>query len=142
GWADGQRTCMLLVRRQPGANILDVIDRVKEVIPELGHSISPAIDVQLAMDRAQTIRASVADVEASLVVSIGLVVLVVFLFLRNARATMIPSVAVPLSLVATFGVMYLLDYSIDNLSLMALTISTGFVVDDAIVVTENVARLI
>jgi hydrophobic/amphiphilic exporter-1 (mainly G- bacteria), HAE1 family len=142
GWSDGERTVMLIIRRQPGANILDVIERVKKTIPELAHSISPAIDVHLVMDRAQTIRASVADVEASLVISVALVVLVVFLFLRSVWATVIPSVAVPLSLVATFGVMYLCGYSVDNLSLMALTISTGFVVDDAIVVTENVTRYV
>ncbi|MDB4965618.1 MAG: Cobalt-zinc-cadmium resistance protein CzcA [Myxococcales bacterium] len=142
GWSDGERTVMLIVRRQPGANILEVIDRVKAVIPQLAHSISPAIDVHLTMDRAQTIRAAVADVEASLVISVALVVFVVFLFLRSVWATVIPSIAVPLSLVATFGVMYLCGYSVDNLSLMALTISTGFVVDDAIVVTENVTRFV
>ncbi|HWE26868.1 MAG TPA: efflux RND transporter permease subunit, partial [Polyangia bacterium] len=142
GWSDSERTVMLIVRRQPGANILDVIDRVKKVIPQLASSISPAIDVHLTMDRAQTIRASVADVEASLMISVALVVFVVFLFLRSVWATVIPSVAVPLSLVGTFGVMYLCGYSVDNLSLMALTISTGFVVDDAIVVTENVTRFV
>jgi hydrophobe/amphiphile efflux-1 (HAE1) family protein len=142
GWSDGDRTVVLVVRRQPGANIIEVIDRVKALLPELAYSISPAIDVTVALDRSQTIRASVNDVEVTLVVSVLLVVLVVFLFLRSARATLIPSLAVPLSLIATFGAMYLLDYSLDNLSLMALTISTGFVVDDAIVVTENVARLI
>ncbi|HEX9102726.1 MAG TPA: efflux RND transporter permease subunit, partial [Polyangia bacterium] len=142
GWSDGERTVMLIIRRQPGANILDVIDRVKKTIPLLASSISPAIDVHLTMDRAQTIRASVADVEASLMISVALVVFVVFLFLRSIWATIIPSVAVPLSLVGTFGVMYLCGYSVDNLSLMALTISTGFVVDDAIVVTENVTRFV
>jgi hydrophobe/amphiphile efflux-1 (HAE1) family protein len=142
GWSDGERTVVLVVRRQPGANIIDVIARVKTLLPELAHAMSPAIDVIVALDRSQTIRASVADVELTLLISMVLVVLVVFAFLRSARATIIPSVAVPLSLVATFGAMYLLDYSLDNLSLMALTISTGFVVDDAIVVTENVTRLI
>ena len=142
GWANGERTVVLVIRRQPGANILDVIDRVTAILPGLTRSISPAIDVEVAIDRAQTIRASVKDVEESLVISVALVVLVVFLFLRSARATAIPSVAVPISLIATFGIMYLCDYSLDNLSLMALTISTGFVVDDAIVVTENVARLV
>src|SRR5262249_44824178 len=122
-------------------NILDVIARVKALLPTLAHAISPAIDVEVALDRAQTIRASVHDVEVSLLISVGLVVLVVFAFLRTGRATVIPSVAVPISIVATFGVMYLCGYSLDNLSLMALTISTGFVVDDAIVVTENVTRL-
>jgi hydrophobe/amphiphile efflux-1 (HAE1) family protein len=142
GWSNAERTVVLVIRRQPGANILDVIEQVKKILPSLVSSISPAIDVEVALDRAQTIRASVADVEMSLVISVALVVLVVFVFLRSAWATLIPSVAVPLSLVTTFGVMYLCDYSLDNLSLMALTISTGFVVDDAIVVTENVTRFI
>jgi hydrophobe/amphiphile efflux-1 (HAE1) family protein len=141
-WVDGKRAVMLIIRRQPGANIIQVIDRIKALLPSLTQSISPAIQVEVAIDRAQTIRASVADVEFSLALSVCLVVLVVFVFLRSGWATMIPSVAVPLSLVATFGVMYLLGYSLDNLSLMALTISTGFVVDDAIVVTENVTRFI
>jgi len=140
GWYDGERTVMLFIRRQPGANILEVIDRIKALLPELTRTISPAIDVQIAIDRATSIRRSVHDVERSLMISITLVVLVVFVFLRSARATAIPAVAVPLSLVATFGVMYLLGFSLDNLSLMALTIATGFVVDDAIVVTENVTR--
>ncbi|HEY0990337.1 MAG TPA: efflux RND transporter permease subunit [Kofleriaceae bacterium] len=140
GWYDGERTVMAYVRRQPGANILAVIDRIKEILPELTRTISPAIDVEIAIDRATSIRRSVHDVERSLLISISLVVLVVFVFLRSGRATAIPSVVVPLSLIATFGAMYLLDFSLDNLSLMALTIATGFVVDDAIVVTENVTR--
>jgi hydrophobe/amphiphile efflux-1 (HAE1) family protein len=140
GWYDSERTVMVIVRRQPGANILEVINRVKALLPQLARSIHPGIDVQIALDRAATIRASVHDVERSLVISICLVVAVVFIFLRSGRATAIPSVVVPLSLVATFGVMFLLGYSIDNLSLMALTIATGFVVDDAIVVTENITR--
>jgi multidrug efflux pump len=140
GWYDGERTVMVFIRRQPGANILEVIDRIKALLPELTRTISPAIDVEIAIDRAASIRRSVHDVERSLMISISLVVLVVFVFLRSGRATAIPSVAVPLSLVATFGVMYLLGFSLDNLSLMALTIATGFVVDDAIVVTENVTR--
>jgi hydrophobe/amphiphile efflux-1 (HAE1) family protein len=140
GWFDGERTVLLFVRRQPGANILEVIDRIKQLLPELTHAISPAIDVSVAIDRSMSIRASVHDVERSLMISIALVVVVVFVFLRSARATAIPSVAVPLSLVATFGVMYLAGFSLDNLSLMALTVATGFVVDDAIVVTENVTR--
>jgi hydrophobe/amphiphile efflux-1 (HAE1) family protein len=140
GWYDGERTVMVFIRRQPGANILEVIDRVKELLPELTRMISPAIDVRIAIDRSASIRRSVHDVERSLVISIVLVVLVVFVFLRSGRATVIPSIAVPLSLVGTFGVMYLLGFSLDNLSLMALTIATGFVVDDAIVVTENVTR--
>jgi len=141
-WADGQRAVLIIIRRQPGANIIDVIERVKALLPQLAGSISPAIDVKVQQDRSQTIRASVSDVELTLVISVCLVVLVVFAFLRSIWATAIPSVAVPLSLVGTFGAMYLLSYSIDNLSLMALTISTGFVVDDAIVVTENVARYV
>ena len=140
GWFDGERTVMVIVRRQPGANILEVIRKVKELLPSLMKSISPAIDMTIAIDRAGSIRASVHDVEKTLLISIGLVVLVVFVFLRSARATLIPSVAVPLSLVATFGIMFVLGYSLDNLSLMALTIATGFVVDDAIVVTENITR--
>ncbi len=141
-WADKDRAVLMIVRRQPGANILSTIRRIEAILPELGRSMSPSIKLQVTLDRAQTIRASVQDVEQSLAISVALVVLVVFLFLRSARATLIPSVAVPISLVATFGVMYLLGYSLDNLSLMALTISTGFVVDDAIVVTENVTRFI
>jgi hydrophobe/amphiphile efflux-1 (HAE1) family protein len=139
-WADKDRAVLMIIRRQPGANIIDTIKRIEALLPSLGRSISPAVKINIALDRSQTIRASVRDVEESLAISVGLVILVVFLFLRSFRATLIPSVAVPISLVATFGVMYLLDYSLDNLSLMALTISTGFVVDDAIVVTENVTR--
>jgi hydrophobe/amphiphile efflux-1 (HAE1) family protein len=140
GWVDGKRAVVLIVRREPGANILETIDRVKALLPSLATSISPAIKMQIALDRAGTIRASVRDVEMTLLISIGLVVLVVLLFLRRLRATMIPAVAIPLSLTGTFAVMYLLNYSIDNLSLMALTIATGFVVDDAIVVVENIMR--
>jgi hydrophobe/amphiphile efflux-1 (HAE1) family protein len=139
-WIDGKRAVLCIIRRQPGANIIDVIERVKALLPQLATSISPSIKVEVALDRSQTIRASVEDVEVTLGIAVCLVVLVVFVFLRSGWATSIPSVAVPLSLVATFGVMYLLGYSLDNLSLMALTISTGFVVDDAIVVTENVTR--
>jgi hydrophobe/amphiphile efflux-1 (HAE1) family protein len=142
GWTDGERSVMLIVRRQPDANMLDVIDRVKQVVPEMARSLSPAIDLRVAVDRSRNIRASVRDVETTLGISVLLVVLVVFFFLRSGRATVIPSVAVPLALVGTFAAMYLLGYSLDNLSLMALTISTGFVVDDAIVVTENVSRFI
>jgi multidrug efflux pump len=142
GWFDHSRSVSVIVRRQPGANILEVIDRVKALMPELARAISPAIDVHIAIDRAGTIRASVHDVERTLVISVALVIVVVLLFLRSPRATSVPAAAVPLSLVATFGVMYALGYSLDNLSLMALTIATGFVVDDAIVVTENVMRLI
>jgi hydrophobe/amphiphile efflux-1 (HAE1) family protein len=141
-WKDRDPAIVVIVRRQPGANILDVIDQIRALLPSLSESISPGIDVSVALDRAQTIRASVHDVEISLVLSVLLVVLVVFLFLRSPWATAIPSVAVPLSLFGTFGLMYMFHYSLDNLSLMALTISTGFVVDDAIVVTENVTRYV
>ena len=141
-WTNGQRSILMIIRRQPGANIVATNDRIKAVLPNLATSISPAIDLEVAVDRTQSVRASVEDVERTLLISLVLVVLVVFVFLRSVRATIVPSVAVPLSLVGTFAVMYLLDYSLDNLSLMALTIATGFVVDDAIVVTENVSRLI
>jgi multidrug efflux pump len=140
GWFDGERAVAVIVRRQPDANILDVIDRIKALLPGLAKSIPPGIDMQIGIDRSLTIRASVNDVERTLVIAIVLVVVVVLVFLRSGRATSIPSVVVPLSLVATFGVMLLCRFSLDNLSLMALTIATGFVVDDAIVVTENIAR--
>jgi multidrug efflux pump len=126
--------------RQPGANIIDTVDRIRAALPALEASIPAGISVQVTMDRTVTIRTSVRDIERSLLISITLVIMVVFIFLRNPRATVIPSVAVPVSLIGTFGVMYLLGYSLDNLSLMALTISTGFVVDDAIVVIENISR--
>ncbi|MFT3839180.1 MAG: multidrug efflux RND transporter permease subunit [Myxococcaceae bacterium] len=141
-WTNGVRSVIVVIRRQPGANIIEVIERVKALLPSLSASISPAIKTEVAVDRSQTIRASVVDVEQSLLISVGLVILVVFVFLRSVKATAIPSVAVPLALLGTFGAMYLLDYSLDILSLMALTISTGFVVDDAIVVTENIARYV
>jgi multidrug efflux pump subunit AcrB len=140
GWVDEVRSVLIIVRRQPGANIIETVERIKALLPQLASSISPAINISIASDRTQTIRASVFDVERALMISIGLVVLVVFAFLRSARATAIPSVAVPLSIFGTFAVMWLLGYSLNNLSLMALTICTGFVVDDAIVVTENIAR--
>ena len=140
GSANGQRAILLVLRRQPGANIIQAVDNVRAIMPELRSSISPAIHIAETLDRTQTIRASVHDVEITLLISVILVVLVVFAFLRDALSTFIPSVVVPLSLIGTFGVMYLLGYSIDNLSLMALTISTGFVVDDAIVVIENITR--
>jgi len=140
GFVNGKPAVMLIIFRQPGANIIDTVDRVRDTMPSLKASIPSAMRVTEPFDRTQTIRASVRDVERTLLISIALVILVVFLFLRNLRATLIPSVAVPVSLIGTFGVMYLLHYSVDNLSLMALTISTGFVVDDAIVVIENVSR--
>jgi len=140
GIANGKPSVIVILYRQPNANIIDTVDRVKEELPQLRASIPSAIDIKLAMDRTTTIRASLHDVERTLMIAIGLVVLVVFLFLRDARATLIPCVAVPVSLVGTFGAMYLLGYSLDNLSLMALTVATGFVVDDAIVVLENITR--
>ena len=142
GLANGKRAVLLVVFRQPGTNIIETVDRVTALMPELRASISPAIDISVVLDRTTTIRASFRDIQLTLLLSIALVVLVVFLFLRKGSATTIPSVAVPLSLLGTFGGMYLLGYSLDNLSLMALTISTGFVVDDAIVVLENITRYI
>ena len=140
GSSNGRPAVLLRIDRQPGANIIETVDRIKALLPQLAASIPPAIDIDVALDRSPTIRASVHHVEFTLVLSVGLVIMVVFLFLRNARATLIPSVAVPVSLTATFGVMYLCGYSLDNLSLMALTVATGFVVDDAIVVLENISR--
>src|SRR5437764_12847721 len=130
------------VQRQPGANIIEVVDRIKKLLPQLQASLPSAVKVQILTDRTTTIRASVKDVEFELMLAIGLVVMVVFLFLRNFSATTIPSVAVPLSLIGTFGVMYLLGYSLNNLTLMALSISTGFVVDDGIVMIENIDRFL
>ena len=140
GLSGGKPAVLIIVFRQPGANIISTVDRVRATLPLLRSSISPSIDVSVVMDRTTTVRASVHDIEITLMISVILVILVVFAFLRTFRATIIPSVAVPLSLVGTFGVMYLLNYSLDNLSLMALAISTGFVVDDAIVVLENITR--
>ncbi|MFO0684958.1 MAG: efflux RND transporter permease subunit [Sandaracinus sp.] len=141
-WVDGRPAVVLDVLRQPGANILEVASHVKELLDRLEETVPSDLDVEIVVDRTQTIEASFEDVRFTLVLTIGLVVVVMYVFLRSVRATIIPGVAVPLSLIATFGVMYLLDYSLDNLSLMALTIATGFVVDDAIVMVENVARLI
>ncbi len=140
GFMNGKPCVLLIINRQPGANIIDTVNRIQDAIPSLKASVPAGIEFVNVLDRTQTIRASVRDVERTLIISIVLVILVVFVFLRNVRATLIPSVAVPVSLVGTFGVMYLCNYSIDNLSLMALTISTGFVVDDAIVVIENISR--
>src|SRR6202049_5032881 len=140
GYANGKPSVLVIIFRQPGANIIDTVDRIQAVLPQIQSSIPHSINVKVAMDQTVTIRASVSDTERTLIISVMLVILVVFVFLRNPRATFIPSVAVPVSLVGTFGVMYLLGYSLDNLSLMALTISTGFVVDDAIVVIENITR--
>ena len=140
GLANGKRAIMMTVFRQPGANIIGMVDRVKTLMPQLRASISPAIDVNLAVDRSVTIRASLFDVEITLIIAVILVILVVFAFLRNARATLVPVVTVSVSLIATFAVMYLLGYSLNIFSLMALTVATGFVVDDTIVVLENISR--
>ena len=141
-WANSTPAVILNIQRQPGANIIQVVDRVKQLLPQLKANLPASMDVSILTDRTTTIRASVRDVQFSLMLTIALVVLAIFLFLRNVYATIIPSVAVPLSLVGTLGVMYLLGYSLNNLTLMALTISTGFVVDDAIVMIENVFRYI
>jgi multidrug efflux pump len=140
GYLNGKRAVTVIIFRQPGANIIDTVDRIRAQLPSIKATIPVGIDTTIVLDRTTTIRASVDDVEKTLMISIGLVIVVVFLFLRNGRATLIPAIAVPVSLIGTFAVMYLLGYSLDNLSLMALTISTGFVVDDAIVVMENIAR--
>jgi multidrug efflux pump len=140
GFANGKPAVLMIVFRQPGANIIDAVDRVRALLPQLQASIPAAVNLEIVLDRTTTVRASVKDIQFTLCLSIALVILVVFLFLRNGRATVIPSIAVPLSLIGTFGVMYLAGYSIDNLSLMALAISTGFVVDDAIVVLEDITR--
>jgi multidrug efflux pump len=140
GMANGKPSVLVILNRQPNANIIDTVDRVRALLPQLRASIPAAIDVSVVLDQTTTIRASLHDVERTLIIAIALVIMVVFLFLRNVRASLIPSVAVPISLLGTFGIMYLLGFSLDNFSLMALTISTGFVVDDAIVVLENIAR--
>ncbi|TLY94794.1 MAG: multidrug transporter subunit MdtC [Gammaproteobacteria bacterium] len=140
GLANGDPAVMLILFRQPGANIIDTVDRVRALLPHLRATIPASISLDVYMDRTPTIRASLRDVERALVISVALVVLSVFMFLRSARAAMVPLVAVPVSLIGTFGVMYLAGFSLDNLSLMALTIATGFVVDDAVVVLENVSR--
>ena len=140
GFMDGQRAVLIIIHQQPGANIIDTVDRIKQQLPFLEAVLPKGITTTLVMDRSTTIRASVHDVELTLLGSVILVVLVVFFFLRSPRATLIPSVAVPVSLIGTFAAMYLFGYSVDNLSLMALTIATGFVVDDAIVVMENITR--
>ena len=142
GISNGKPAVLVILYRQPGANIIETADRVRDVLPQLQASIPQAIDLNVVLERTSTIRASLRDVERTLLISMGLVIVVVFVFLRNWRATLIPSVAVPVSLVGTFGAMYLCGYSLNNLSLMALTIATGFVVDDAIVVLENVSRYI
>jgi multidrug efflux pump len=140
GYLNGKRAVLLIIFRQPGANIIETVDRIRSELPSIQASIPNGIVTTIVLDRTTTIRASVSDVERTLFISICLVIVVVFIFLRNGRATLIPAVAVPVSLIGTFAVMYLCGYSLDNLSLMALTISTGFVVDDAIVVMENITR--
>ncbi len=141
-WMNETPAVIMNIQRQPGANIIQVVDRIKTLLPKLTETLPKSIDVKILTDRTNTIRASVEDVQFELVLTIVLVVLVIFVFLRNLAATLIPSVAVPLSLVGTFGLMYMLGYSLNNLTLMALTISTGFVVDDAIVMIENIVRYI
>src|SRR5262249_12686018 len=141
-WADGQPAVIVNIQRQPGANIIAVVDRLERLLPQLKAALPRAVQVRVLADRTTTIRASVADGHFEMMRPVALVVMVIFLFLRSLSATVIPSVAVPLSLVGTFGAMYLLGYSLNNLSLMALTISTGFVVDDAIVMIENISRYI
>jgi multidrug efflux pump len=140
GWVNHERGVILAVQRLPGANVIATVDRVKALLPQLMSTLPPAIKVSVISDRTTTIRASVADVQRTLILTIGLVVGVIFLFLRNVWATIIPAVAVPVSIIGTFGVMYLFGYSLDNLSLMGLSIAVGFVVDDAIVMVENIAR--
>src|SRR5260221_6383572 len=140
GYANGKPSVNISISRQPGANIIKTVDNIKAILPELRATIPPAATLDITSDRTKTIRASVHDIEFTLMLTVALVVMVIFMFLRNAWATMIPSISVPLSIVGTFGVMYLLHYSIDNLSLMALAICTGFVVDDAIVVIANITR--
>ncbi len=140
GYFNGKPCVMIIISKQPGANVIETVNRIKDLLPQLRASMPAAIDLQIASDRTPSIRTSLFEVERTLIISVILVVLVVFLFLRNIYSTMIPSVAVPVSLIGTFGVMYLAGYTLDNLSLMALTVATGFVVDDAIVVLENISR--
>ena len=139
-WQNGKRGILLIIFKQPGANVIDTVDRIKQALPRLEASIPPSIHISTIMDRTVTIRASVADVQFTLILAVCLVVMVIFLFLRNVWATIIPSTTVPVALICTFGAMYLLDYSLDNLSLMALTLAVGFVIDDAIVMLENIFR--
>ena len=141
-WINDSPAVIVNIQRQPGANVIEVVDRIKKLLPQLQNALPSSIKVTVLTDRTMTIRASVRDVEYELLLAVVLVILVIYLFLRNLPATTIPSVAVPLSLVGTFGVMYLMGFSLNNLSLMALTISTGFVVDDAIVMIENIARYV
>src|SRR5580658_8085998 len=142
GWMNTTPALLVNVQRQPGANVIDVVDAIKAMLPELKASLPAGVDLQILTDRTTTIRASVSDVQFEMILAVILVVLVIFLFLRNIPATLIPSLSVPLSLIGTFAVMYLANFSLNNLSLMALTIATGFVVDDAIVMIENITRYI
>ena len=141
-WMNQTPAVIVNIQRQPGANIIAVVDRVKTLLPQLTATLPQEVQVSVLTDRTNTIRASVNDVQFELMLTVALVVMVIFLFLRNSAGHLMPSIAVPLSLVGTFGVMYLLGYSLNNLTLMALTISTGFVVDDAIVMIENITRYI
>src|SRR3989442_3149462 len=141
-WMNRTPAVIVNIQRQPGANIIQVVDRVKKLLPQLKANLPASVDVSILTDRTITIRASVRDVQFEMMLTVALVVMAIFVFLRSLSATVIPSVAVPLSLVSTLGVMYLLRYSLNNLTLMALTISTGFVVDDAIVMIENIVRYI
>ncbi len=141
-WSNETEAVIVNVQRQPGANTIQVADRIKTLLPQLKASLPPSVQVSILSDRTETIRASVSDIQFEMMLTIGLVVMVMFLFLRNISATIIPSIAVPLSLVGAFGIMYLIGFSLNNLTLMALTISTGFVVDDAIVMIENITRYI
>jgi len=140
GFANGKPSVLIILFRQPGANIIDTVDSVKAAIPQLMAAMPHDVDLLIANDRTTTIRSSLQVTETTLLIAVGLVTVVVFLFLRNARATLIPAIAVPVSIIGTFGAMYLMGYSLDNLSLIALTVATGFVVDDAIVVLENISR--
>ena len=140
GWYNNKRAIIVAIQREPGANVIETVERIKSLLPQLQASIPPAIKINVVSDRTQTIRASVADVQFTLMLTVVLVVMVIFVFLRTLRATLIPAFTIPLSLIGTFAVLYALNYSLDNLSLMALSIAVGFVVDDAVVVIENIAR--
>src|SRR5213075_986403 len=142
GWMNTTEAVIMNIQRQPGANVIEVVDRINALLPQLRAALPAAVDVEVLTDRTTTIRASVADVEFELTLAVVLVVMVIFVFLRSTAATIIPSLSVPLSLVGTLAVMYLAGFSLNNLSLMAMTIATGFVVDDAIVVIENISRYI
>ena len=141
-WMNNSPAVIINIQRQPGFNVIQVVDGIKKMLPQLESSLPASVQVSILTDRTTTIRASVKDVQFELMLAVALVVMVMFLFLRTLAATIIPSIAVPVSLVGTFGVMYLLGFSLNNLSLMALTIATGFVVDDAIVMIENISRYI